>query len=151
MRVYVRARVCNFAGRILQKNQLLAGLSEDAIACFVEYAELRAVGADTVVIQQGDAGHEFFIAETGGFTYSVVRGRCSASFLRMSLTLHASSRRVLLLLRLSNRFFCFLKDVLVCVETMFPPRRFWPSTVRTDPTLISFYPITPTRRPRPRC
>ena len=55
----------------MQKSQLLAGLSEEAIAFFVEYAELREVSAGTVVIQQGDMGHEFFIAESGGFNFSV--------------------------------------------------------------------------------
>jgi len=59
-------------GRIFQKSQLLAGLSEEAIAFFVEYAELRTVSADTVVIKQGDMGHEFFIAESGGFNFSVL-------------------------------------------------------------------------------
>jgi len=38
----------------------------------VEYAELRTVSADTVVIKQGDMGHEFFIAESGGFNFSVL-------------------------------------------------------------------------------
>jgi CRP-like cAMP-binding protein len=63
------------AGRILQKSQLLAGLSEEAISFFVEYAELRTAAANTVIIQQGDIGNEFFIAETGGFNFSVFRGR----------------------------------------------------------------------------
>ena len=59
------------SGSRLRKNQLLAGLSPEAIELFVEYTELRTVERDTVVIEQGARGDEFFIAEKGGFNFSV--------------------------------------------------------------------------------
>ena len=55
----------------LETNQLLAGLQDDDRRFFAEYAELREVKAGTVVIKQGEAGSEFFIVETGKFTFSV--------------------------------------------------------------------------------
>lgn len=55
---------------IIKEQPLLAGLGDEDIQIFIDYAEQQTVSQGDVVIKEGDRGDHFYMVETGEFSFT---------------------------------------------------------------------------------